>query len=35
MPVTQSPGRILASARVKGIEDRQMDRFILTNTSLG
>jgi peptide/nickel transport system substrate-binding protein len=35
MPVTQSPGRILASAKVKGIEHRQMDRFILTNTSLG
>ena len=34
MPVTQSPGRILAAANVKGIEHRQMDRFILTNTFL-
>jgi hypothetical protein len=34
MPVTQSPGRIIAGANVKGIEHRQMDRFILTNTHL-
>ena len=32
MPVTQSPGRILTSARVQGIEHRQMDRFMLGNT---
>lgn len=31
MPVTQSPGRIVTSARVQGIEHRQMDRFMLTN----
>jgi peptide/nickel transport system substrate-binding protein len=34
MPVTQSPGRILAGASVKGIEFRQMDRFMLNNTWL-
>ena len=34
MPVTQSPGRIVASANVKGIEHRQMDKFVLTNTYL-
>jgi len=27
-------GRIVASANVKGIEHRQMDRFMLTNTYL-
>jgi peptide/nickel transport system substrate-binding protein len=32
MPVTQSPGRILAAANVRGIEHRQMDRFVMTNT---
>jgi peptide/nickel transport system substrate-binding protein len=34
MPVTQSPGRVLAAANVKGIEHRQMDRFMLMNTWL-
>jgi len=34
MPVTQSPGRVIAAANVKGIETRQMDRFMLTNTWL-
>jgi peptide/nickel transport system substrate-binding protein len=34
MPVTQSPGRVVAAANVKGIDTRQMDRFMLTNTWL-
>jgi peptide/nickel transport system substrate-binding protein len=34
MPVTQSPGRVIAAANVKGIETRQMDRFMMTNAWL-
>jgi peptide/nickel transport system substrate-binding protein len=34
MPITQSPGRILAAANVRGIEHRQMDRFMMTNAYL-